>query len=262
VQFAGAGFPPVIVHRAGEFTDYASGGPPLGILAGIVFDEYDIALDGGTLYAFSDGATDVRDGAGRPIDNAGVRKLIVRHAAASPDARLRGLLTDLKRLRLVDDTTLLIVEAPRAQMPEVLLERRFAAQAAELRSMRSAIRQALDILAVEPELRDRLVLAVDEACANIIRHGYGPHHEGDIGLRILRDGPVLSFELTDAAPCVDPASIRPKPLGECRSGGFGIALIDEVMDDWRIQPAQGGQGNLLILRKRIDGIGSEEASEA
>jgi sigma-B regulation protein RsbU (phosphoserine phosphatase) len=147
-------------------------------------------------------------------------------------------------------------------MPEVLLERRFAAQAAELRSVRSAIRQALDILAVEPELRDRLVLAVDEACANIIRHGYGPHHEGDIGLRILRDGPVLSFELTDAAPCVDPASIRPKPLGECRSGGFGIALIDEVMDDWRIQPAQGGQGNLLILRKRIDGIGSEEASEA
>ena len=262
VQFAGAGFPPVIVHRAGEFTDYASGGPPLGILAGIVFDEVDIALDGGTLYAFSDGATDVRDDAGRPIGNAGVRQLIARHAAASADARLRGLLTDLKRLRIVDDTTLLMVEAPRALMPEVLLERHFAAQAGELRGMRGAIRQALDILAVEPRLRDRLVLAVDEACANIIRHGYGPQCEGDIGLRLLRDGLMLSFELTDAAPCVDPISIRPQPLGESRCGGLGIALIDEVMDDWRIQPVQGGQGNRLTLRKRIDGIGSEEASEA
>jgi sigma-B regulation protein RsbU (phosphoserine phosphatase) len=262
VQFAGAGFPPVVVHRAGEFSDYLSGGPPLGILAGIVFDEVDIALEGGTLYAFSDGATDVRDDAGRPIGNAGMRELIARHVNASPDARLRGLLTDLKRLRLVDDTTLLMIEAPRADAPEVLLERSIPARAEELRGVRSAIRRALDALGVEPQLRDRLVLAVDEACANIIRHGYGPDCEGDIGLRLLRDGPMLSFELIDTAPCVDPARVRPKPLGECRCGGFGIALIDEVMDDWRIEPAPGGPGNRLILRKRIEGICTEEASEA
>ncbi|GAA0714497.1 ATP-binding SpoIIE family protein phosphatase [Dokdonella soli] len=262
VQFAGAGFPPVIVHRAGTFSDYASGGPPLGILSGVAFDEHDIPLEGGTLYAFSDGATDVRDDAGQRIGDAGVRELIARHAQAPRDARLRGLLAELKHLRLVDDTTLLLVEAPRAEAPEVLLERRIPARAAELRDLRSAIRHALDGLRVAPELRDRLVLAVDEACANIIRHGYGPQREGDIDLRILRAGPMLSFELTDSAPCVDPASLRPKPLGECRCGGFGMALIDEVMDDWRIESVRGGQGNRLILRKRIEDIGTEEANEA
>ncbi len=261
VQFAGAGFPPVVVHRDGEFTEYLSGGPPLGILAAVTFEEVDIALDGGTLYAFSDGATDVRDDTGKPIGNAGMRALIARHADAAPDARLRGLLTDLRRLRFVDDTTLLMVEAPRVELPEVLLERRFAAHAEQLRGVRSAIRQTLDALGVEPHLRDRLVLAIDEACANIIRHGYGPHCEGDIHLRVLRDGPMLSFELTDAAPCVDVAKIRAKPLGECRCGGFGIALIDEIMDDWRIDPIPGGQGNRLILRKRVDGICSDEANE-
>src|SRR5690606_10023903 len=97
-------------------------------LPGIVFDEVDLALNGGTLYAFSDGATDVRDSAGRPIGNAGVRELIARHADVSPDARLRGLLGDLRQLRLVDDTTLLLVEAPRADVPEVLLEHHFAAR--------------------------------------------------------------------------------------------------------------------------------------
>jgi sigma-B regulation protein RsbU (phosphoserine phosphatase) len=262
VQFAGAGFPPVIVHRAGAFTDYASGGPPLGIMPGIAFDEYEVALEGGTLYAFSDGATDVRDEAGKPIGNAGVRELIARHADSSSDARLRGLLADLKQLRLVDDTTLLLVEAPRADTPDVVLDLRVPASAGALRGVRSAIRQVLDRLRTEPQLRDRLVLAVDEACANIVRHGYGPDRAGDIGLRILRSSSMLTFELTDAAPRVDPASLQPKPLGECRCGGFGMALIDEVMDDWRIEPAAGGQGNRLILRKRMVDPGTEEADEA
>jgi sigma-B regulation protein RsbU (phosphoserine phosphatase) len=71
---------------------------------------------------------------------------------------------------------------------------------------------------------------------------------------------MLSFELTDTAPGVDPAQVRPKPLGECRCGGFGVALIDEVMDDWRIDPLPGGRGNRLVLRKRI-GTRDGEASE-
>lgn len=262
VQFAGAGFPPVIVHRAGEYIDYASGGPPLGIIPGMVFEQHEVALDGGTLYAFSDGATDVRDDAGHPIGNAGVRELITRHAHSSPDARLRGLLADLKKLRLVDDTTLLLVEAPRADTPDVVLDLHIPAQAEALRGLRSAMRQALDGLHVEPQLRDRLVLAVDEASANIIRHAYGPDRNGDIGLRILHSSSLLTFELTDTAPRVDPAVLQPKPLGECRCGGFGIALIDEVMDDWRIQPMPGDHGNRLVLRKRMGDPGTEEANEA
>jgi len=262
VTFAGAGFPPVIVHRDDAFEDYPSGGPPLGILPGVIYEEHAVALAGGTFYAFSDGATDVRDANGRPIGNAGVRDLIVRHAGGSAEARLRGLLTELKQLRLVDDTTLLLVEAPRGDTPELLLERHIAAAAEELRGMRAAIRHALDAIGVDPELRDRIVLAVDEACANIIRHGYGTKHRGGIELRMLRAGAVLSFELIDQAPCVDPGKIRPKPLGECRSGGFGVALIEEVMDDWQIEPARSGRGNRLVLRKRIDSFGIQEANEA
>jgi sigma-B regulation protein RsbU (phosphoserine phosphatase) len=262
VQFAGAGFPPVIVHKGGAFTDHASGGPPLGILPGVTFEEHHVELAGGTLYAFSDGATDVRDEAGQPIGNAGVRALIARHAQDSLEVRLRGLLADIKRLRIVDDTTLLLVEAPRAERPEVLLARSAPARAESLRDLRAAVRACLDALGVEPQLRDRLVLAVDEACANIIRHAYAGACEGDIGLRIQLAGAVLTFELVDSAPCVEVARLRPQPLGETRCGGFGIALIDEVMDDWHIEALGGGRGNRLVMRKRIEGIVSEEANEA
>lgn len=262
VRFAGAGFPPVIVRRAGTFTDYPSGGPPLGIMTGLVYEDHEVDLEGGTLYAFSDGATDVRDAHGTPIGNDGVRALIARHAESSPHARLRGLLGDLKQLRLVDDTTLLLVEKSRAETPDVLFEHHIPATAQALRGLRAAIRQALDELHIEPLLRDRLVLAVDEASANIIRHAYGPERTGDIGLRMLLAGSMLTFELTDSAPRVDPQVLRAKPLGECRCGGFGIALIDEVMDDWHIEPAAGTQGNRLILRKRLGEPGTDEANDA
>lgn len=262
VQFAGAGFPPVVRHAAGVFDEFPSGGPPLGIVPGIAFEEHDIALEGGTLYAFSDGATDVRDAGGAPIGNAGVRRMIARHADASTEARLRGLLTELKQLRLVDDTTLLMVEAPRAGEPELLLDLGVPARAEAMRDLRVALRQALDRIGTEPRLRDRLVLAVDEACTNIIRHAYGPDRTGDIGLRVRRAGPWLSFELTDAAPCVDAARMRARPLGECRCGGFGLALIDEVMDEWHMEAAAAGEGNRLVLRKRIGDPANDEANEA
>jgi phosphoserine phosphatase RsbU/P len=252
VRFAGAGFPPVLAYRRGTFAEYASGGPPLGIVAGIEFEEHDIELNGGALYAFSDGATDVRDAQGSRLGSDGVRELIARHATQAPDARLRALLSDLKHLKLVDDTTLLLVEKPRPHDAQVLLEHHMPARAEYLRDMRNALRKLLDQLGIEPSLRDKLVLAVDEACTNIIRHAYGEAGEGGIGLTVRRSDDVLSFELTDDAPCVDPGRMRPKPLGECRAGGLGIALIDTVMDSWHVEPASARRGNRLILRKRIE----------
>jgi sigma-B regulation protein RsbU (phosphoserine phosphatase) len=255
VEFAGAGFPPALVYRRGVFSEYGSGGPPLGIMAGIAFEQHAVDLNGGALYAFSDGATDVRDPSGGRLGGDGVRDLIARHATMPPEARLRALLSDLKQLKLVDDTTLLLVEKPRAHDPQVLLEHHMPARADRLREMRNALRKLLDSLGVEPALRDQLVLAVDEACANIIRHAYGEEGEGGIGLRVSRADDVLTFELTDDAPCVDPKRMKPKPLGECRAGGLGIALIDTVMDTWHVAPASSRCGNRLVLRKRIDDKG-------
>lgn len=131
-----------------------------------------------------------------------------------------------------------------------------------MRELRAELRATFDEHGIEPRLRDRLVLAVDEACTNIIRHGYGPACEGAIALRVLRSDATLGIELVDDAPAVDPASIKPGTLGDCRCGGLGVALIDEVMDEWRIEPAEDGRGNRLVLRKRIESWACEEADES
>ncbi|MBL0163500.1 MAG: SpoIIE family protein phosphatase [Xanthomonadales bacterium] len=252
VDIAAAGFPPAMLYRQGEFTEFLSGGAPLGILAGMSFEGQHIDMRGASLYCFSDGVTDVRDAQRRTIGSEGVRALISRHAGASAEPRLRGMFSELKHLRLVDDTTLLLIERMHAHGPEVLLKRRFPARAEEMREIRSLLRGALDDAGIERDSRDKLVLAVDEACCNIIRHAYGPKDSGDIHLRVTMDAGVLEFRLLDSAPAVDPQCVRAKPLGECRSGGLGIALIDTVMDEWIMRGSPDGCGNRLIMRKRID----------
>ena len=252
VHFAGAGFPPALLHRDEGFTEYPSGGPPLGILPGIPFEPHALELGDGTLYCFSDGVTDVRDAARRTIGEQGVRELVTRHAGSSSGPRLRAMLGELKRMRLVDDTTLLLVERPSSRGHEVLLERRFPARPQAMRELRAALRGALDGAGIESGLRDRLVLAVDEACCNIIRHAYGDACAGDIDVRVLSEGNQFEFRLLDTAPVVDPACVKPKPLGEERAGGLGVALIDAVMDEWSLQARPDGRGNRLVMRKRVE----------
>jgi sigma-B regulation protein RsbU (phosphoserine phosphatase) len=261
VAFAAAGFPPVLVEQDGAVREYRAGGPPLGILAEARFEETCVPLGQGTLFAFSDGVTDVRGEDGAPLGLAGVRGLLARGRGKAPAARLRGVLAALRRHGLVDDTTLLAVAAPGAPAGNVLLERWIAADAAQLRGLRCALRDALGAIGMAEPERERLVLAVDEACANIIRHGYGGEAREGIGLRLRRDGARLVIELTDQAPCADPARLKPQPLGECRAGGFGLALIDAVVDDWRLESGPGGRGNRLVLEKHIAGTGPAEQGE-
>jgi sigma-B regulation protein RsbU (phosphoserine phosphatase) len=251
VHIAAAGFPPAMLYRCGEFTEFLSGGAPLGILSGMTFEGQHIDLSDASLYCFSDGVTDVRDAQRRTLGSEGVRELIRRHAGASAEPRLRGIFSELKQLRLVDDTTLLLIERMDNDGPEVLLKRCFPARPEQMRDIRSLLRSALDDAGVETAVRDKLVLAVDEACCNIIRHAYGPESSGDIELHVTSEGGKLEFRVLDSAPAVDPDCVKPKPLGECRSGGLGVALIDTVMDDWNHQSLPTGTGNRLIMHKTI-----------
>lgn len=260
VVFASAGFPPALLHDRDGFAEFAADGPPLGIMPDVGYGQRRIALGDSALYFFSDGATDARDPGQNRIGSGGVREMIRRHAALAPEPRLRALIGDLKRLDLVDDTTVLLLQEPRGELAQVLLDLKFPARAEQMRQVRARLREVLDQQNVAPELRDRLVLAVDEACTNVIRHAYCGDCADPIALRLSRERDMLVFELRDDAPAVDPGRITARDLGECRPGGLGVPFIRELMDDWQLQPGPGGRGNVLRLRKRLQvgGIGEME----
>jgi sigma-B regulation protein RsbU (phosphoserine phosphatase) len=262
--WANAGFPPVLrVDAEGDITQFPAEGPPVGILRRMDFPEQETTLEHASLYLFSDGVTDVRDAAGRSLGVEGVEAIVRDLGALPPEPRLRALVRELRQLTVTDDTTLMLIEGETVQEgnEHLLLSLGFPAQPQELGAMRHKLAAALAQAGVETVLRQSLVLAVDEACANVIRHAYGGACESRIELRLTQEGPELRFELRDFAPCVDPDKVKPRDLDEARPGGLGINFIDTLMDSWSLQPLDDRHGNLLTMRKRLveDAHGDSDA---
>lgn len=257
VIWANAGFPPVLrMAGTGEITSFPAQAPPLGILRRLTFPEQSCELSDASLYLFSDGVTDVRDAMGEPLGIEGVEDLLHRHEALAVEARMRALVRDLRALRVTDDITLMLVSGQQALCHAELLDYRFPAQAGELAGMRRALAAALARAGVDAELRQALVLAVDEASSNIIRHGHGGGaSDALIQLRLQRRGNELVFELLDEAPLVDARRMQPRDLSECRPGGLGINIIDSLMDHWSLGARADGRGNRLEMIKRLDAEG-------
>jgi phosphoserine phosphatase RsbU/P len=252
VVWASAGFPPLLrIDASGRSERFLAEGPPLGILHGMQFPEQRCDLHDAVLYLFSDGLTDVRDADDRLLDVDGVEAALSDGAIARPEARVRALVRQLRRMRISDDTTLMLIQGPPSGARQ-LLSHCFRAQPQALADMRHRAAAALQLAGVGSAQRQALVLALDEAASNVIRHGYGGPCEEDITLRILLDAGELCFELTDHAPCASPDCMQPRDLGECRPGGLGINIIDATMDHWELAPLP-DCGNRLSMRKRIRG---------
>lgn len=134
---------------------------------------------------------------------------------------------------------------------ERLAELRFPARAEHLQNMRAVVRDTALRCGCSAQLAEQLTLAVNEACANIIRHAYRNTAEGEIILEILNNGAALVFQLMDFAAPVDLAALRPRALDDIRPGGLGLHLIRAVMDEAVYLPPPPGVGNLLRMIKRI-----------
>jgi len=132
-----------------------------------------------------------------------------------------------------------------------LLRMTLPARAEAMAEMRRALAQALERLHIPAREQERLILAVHEACTNVIRHAYRECVGGSIGLCVEHVRGQLRIRLRDRAPPVDPRCVRPRDLGECRPGGLGVNIIDETMDRWRLRPLKHRAGNVLCMRRRL-----------
>jgi sigma-B regulation protein RsbU (phosphoserine phosphatase) len=144
---------------------------------------------------------------------------------------------------------------------ELLLDLHFEARAENLRPVREQVCDALARAGCRRKTVRLLVLAVNEACMNVIQHGYRGDPQGEIDLRILNNDGELEFRLQDSAEVVDPQRVTPRPLDSLRPGGLGTHFIREIMDDYAFHVPAGGTGNLLIMKKRLKaGEASRHAS--
>lgn len=99
-----------------------------------------------------------------------------------------------------------------------------------------------------------LKLAVDEACTNVIEHGYGGLG-GTVRLSAAENGGSLTVIIEDRGLPFDPASVPPPDLSadwqDRRIGGLGWHFIRSCVDEIRYEPGVDGGGNRLTLVKKL-----------
>lgn len=76
----------------------------------------------------------------------------------------------------------------------------------------------------------KIVLAVDEACSNIIKYAYEGDSTKSIGMSISVDRHGLRIELTDTGKKPDVGKIAPRELTDVRPGGLGTHFMASVFD--------------------------------
>ena len=124
--------------------------------------------------------------------------------------------------------------------------------------VRQALGQLGETLGLSSAECRSLVLAVDEALTNIIRHAYDgekghPIHAAFRRIEVASDGitkKALEIVLEDRGRKVDRAKLCSRPLEEVRPGGLGLHLIKECMDSVEFRRRLGK--NQLRLVKVLD----------
>lgn len=135
----------------------------------------------------------------------------------------------------------------------LLAEKTFCSQPSELQAIRQLVRELMEQQGCSEQICNDAIMAVNEACMNIIQHAYCGEADGKIIIEILKDNNFIVFRLTDFGPPVDKRMCKSRDLDDVRPGGLGVHIIESVMDKMEFIEPPPATGNILELRKNISG---------
>jgi anti-sigma regulatory factor (Ser/Thr protein kinase) len=137
--------------------------------------------------------------------------------------------------------------APQGAREEACLRLEFPGDTAALGDVRTALRGFLSEWLNEESI-EQIVLAVDEACTNVIRHALDGETK-PVQLECHLQSQRLSIVLRDYGKPCDPKLVKGRALEDIRPGGLGVHIIQRVFD--HVEYAPQPDGTRLTLEKRI-----------
>ncbi|SDF06217.1 serine/threonine-protein kinase RsbW [Blastococcus aurantiacus] len=123
---------------------------------------------------------------------------------------------------------------------------RLPRDARSLPLMRGLMRQALEHLDAKPQTIEEIVLALTEACANVVQHaGELDEYQVDVAITddicrvtVLDDGQGFDFDAAAA------------PEGSPLEAGRGLVLMKALVDDLQFVRSDDGR-HRVVLEKRL-----------
>ncbi|NOX37811.1 MAG: SpoIIE family protein phosphatase [Calditrichaeota bacterium] len=122
------------------------------------------------------------------------------------------------------------------------------------------VRDFIEFIGKKYKFPDKIInsfkLVVDEACTNIIRHGYRDIKDGKITIRAIIRRRSLTMVIIDQGISFDPRQVKNPDLQKYvqigKKGGLGIFMMRKLMDDIRYNVTS--RGNELRLTKVRDEV--------
>ncbi|MCU1536569.1 MAG: protein serine/threonine phosphatase [Humibacillus sp.] len=254
LRYSNAGHPPALVVHDDDGT-FLTGAlaPPLGVTSEAVFVESAHGLaPGATLLLYTDGLVE-RRGASLTDGLEHLRRHVADALAPNPPAEAPDveLLSDsvlaalLDCGQVADDVALVVLRATATTDGSLLV--RVPAEARMLVQVRGALRRWLDAAGATEVEAGEVVVACGEACANVVQHAYSASPAAGLleveGHRV--DG-MIELLVRDRGLWRAPAE---------RGGGWGLQLMDGLMDDVRVERTEGG-GTTVHLRRHLSAEGA------
>ena len=98
----------------------------------------------------------------------------------------------------------------------------------------------------------KIILAVDEACTNVIKHAYKYSPEGEIILFVKFDKSKFTISITDEGSNFNPGVVPDPDLKEYhkqkRVGGLGMFLMKKLMDEVKYVSLEGKKNQVILVK--------------
>ncbi len=118
--------------------------------------------------------------------------------------------------------------------------------------VRAAVEAAIGRLGIDDALATPIVLGVDEALTNIVRHGYDCAEDRPIWVKLSPCGSDarrgVEIVIEDESD-TDPNCIQQMPDDPERPGGLGVCIIRRTMDEVEFTRREDGPGLRLRMVK-------------
>ena len=116
--------------------------------------------------------------------------------------------------------------------------------------IRKVLQELLQYHEVPDETARRLILCVDEACSNVIKHSYEGSCDEPIEATFTIEGDDFKVQIRDYGKQCNINQIKPRELDDVKPGGLGTHFINEIMDEVSYC-ANRAKGTLLTMIKKL-----------
>jgi anti-sigma regulatory factor (Ser/Thr protein kinase) len=236
---------------------------PLGYEMNYEYQQHGILFPKGSqIVLYTDGITESRNQERKLMGLDRLQSLVNTYHNDTPAAMVPHIIDETiiyaHKTEQVDDMTLMCITNDTAQQSPALI---ITNDIEELQRVKSLLRDYCQCLGCERRLIRKILLAVEEALANIVNYAYPKGHQGRIDLDLEgtpakegRQTGQLTVRLIDYGAPFDPTEQKKvdinQRMDDRQIGGLGIYLYQQLMDTVTYQRTEEGS-NVLTMTKVI-----------